>query len=52
MFCVNATLPVGGQPDRCETTEGEDKYVLSVGDIGETTYTFDEIQVGPTLSLG
>jgi hypothetical protein len=35
-----------------EVTEGEDMYVVAVGDRGETTYTFDELKEGPALSLG
>lgn len=35
-----------------ELTDGEETYVLSVGDRGESTYTFDEILLGPALSLG
>lgn len=35
-----------------EATEGEDMYVVAVGRRGETDYTFDELKMGPDLSLG
>jgi hypothetical protein len=35
-----------------EVTEGEDMYVVAVGDRGESTYSFDELKEGLALSLG
>ena len=35
-----------------EVTEGEESYVLAVGDRGETTYSFDDLKAGVELSLG
>lgn len=35
-----------------EVTEGEESYVLAVGDRGETTYSFDDLKSGVELSLG
>lgn len=35
-----------------EVTEGEDSYVLAVGDRGESTYSFDDLKSGVDLSLG
>ena len=35
-----------------EVTEGEESYVLAVGDRGEMTHTFDELKSGVELSLG
>lgn len=35
-----------------EVTEGEEIYVVAVGDRGESTYTFDELKEGLALSLG
>jgi hypothetical protein len=35
-----------------QVTEGEDLYVVAVGDRGESTYTFDELKEGLGLSLG
>ena len=34
-----------------EVTEGEEMYVVAVGDRGESTYTFDELKEGLALSL-
>lgn len=35
-----------------EVTEGEDLYVVAVGDRGESSYSFDDLKAGLALSLG
>ena len=35
-----------------EVTEGEESYVLAVGDRGESTYSFEDLKSGVELSLG
>ncbi len=35
-----------------EVTEGEESYVLAVGDRGESTYSFEDLKAGVDLSLG
>lgn len=35
-----------------EATEGEEAYVLAVGDRGETSYDWNELKDGPGLSIG
>jgi len=37
---------------RFEATEGEDMYIVAVGDRGEQDYSFDELKDGPALYLG
>jgi hypothetical protein len=35
-----------------DVSEGEDAYILEVGDRGEISYTWDELKAGPQTSLG